>query len=520
MRGKDSVTTYLNQRYPRLVSACSGVLGGGMLPRVSSSTAADDRDRSSVHRNRYPCFALQVTCDPSEYDVVLEPDRSYAVFKDEASLMRCMEEMLLAMIEEHVPMERKADLVRAVREASTIAPPHGGLHRGVHSMITASHDDASHDRVVCNLFHDYSCQSNDNDYDYDYTYEQCISTPAPMSAPKRPFAVGNLSPSPSSRGTIHAPRPLSVRPTIANDYMQQSTGQRSSGDRLFADAFFDSSTINNSFFQLLRFSPNFRSISTSEQDDACQSHQRPSTDSDRSVHLCRHRPSHCFDDSPYSPYYRVRAPSRSTGPQGMREVLDETSVSSLGDMIIAVADKHAKPQLELINRKRKAVEHDDDDDDGDGRASKQLRSEPPRGIHHIQSEYAVYVRRVPLLIDIALQEEDPPIFVGGLKEEDPPICVGGQADPSDSPSPRASASELYGDDEYFDTQVNEDDDDDVGGSGYERSDRMDGDDVHPCDRPSDSCYPVDDDPFQHSVTVFPSTDIKLFLTMLRVPPDA
>ena len=125
MRGKDSVTTYLNQRYPRLVSACSGVLGGGMLPRVSSSTAADDRDRSSVHRNRYPCFALQVTCDPSEYDVVLEPDRSYAVFKDEASLMRCVEVMLLAMIEEHAPVERKADLVRAVREASTIAPPHG-----------------------------------------------------------------------------------------------------------------------------------------------------------------------------------------------------------------------------------------------------------------------------------------------------------------------------------------------------------------------------------------------------------
>jgi len=125
----------------------------------------------------------------------------------------------------------------------------------------------------------------------------------------------------------------------------------------------------------------------------------------------------------------------------------------------------------------------------------------------------VYVRRVPLLIDIALQEEDPPICVGGLEEEDPPICVGGLADPCDSPSPRASASELYGDDEYFDTQVNEDDDDDGGGgSGYERSDRMDGDDVHPCDRPSDSCYPADDDPFQHSVTVVPSTDIKSLIS--------
>ena len=44
----------------------------------------------------------------------------------------------------------------------------------------------------------------------------------------------------------------------------------------------------------------------------------------------------------------------------MREVLVETSVSSLGDMITAVADKHAKPQLELISRKRKTVEHDDD----------------------------------------------------------------------------------------------------------------------------------------------------------------
>ena len=189
----------------------------------------------------------------------------------------------------------------------------------------------------------------------------------------------------------------------------------------------------------------------------------------------------------------------------MREVLVETSVSSLGDMITAVADKHAKPQLELISRKRKTVEHDDDGDDGvdgDERASKQLRSESPRGIQHIQSEYAVYVRRVPLLIDIALQEEDPP------------ICVGGLADPcDDSPSLRASASELHGDDEYFDTQVDEDnddddDDDDDDGSGYERSDRMDGDDVYPCDRPSGSCYPVDDDPFQHSVTVAPSTDVK------------
>jgi len=447
MRGKDCVTTYLNLRYPRLVSTYTGMLGGGMLPRVSSSTANDDRDRS-IDRNRYPCFALQVTCDPAEYDIVLEPDRSLALFKNEQLLMRCIETMLVGMIEQHTSSDKRMDLMRSLRDASNLT------HGRVNSMISASQDmtnDAS-GKVACNLFHEYSCMSNDE--------QQSI----PIAV--KPFAVGSSSLSPN---TIDGPLSIAV----------QSTGKPTS-DRLFACAFFESGSVSTESFKLT-FSPNFRS-------PLDQSQRRLSTDHSS----CRDR-SHYFEDSPYSPHFQRSSFIHATTDLSdslCEGVFDESggSCSSLGRMITAVADRHAKPQLGLVSNKRKVY---GDDCRGRGQSRvKKSRSET-RASH--QSEYAVYVRRVPLLIDIALEHT--------------PICDDGRAY-------TPIKDDDHDDGVYFDTRGDKDDGDD----GDYRSYRI-SDDEYRYSQPSDSnrCEPFQTVDPHDDPSVVDSIKSSSLLPSLAVP---
>lgn len=57
---------------------------------------------NKVQNAHHPCFVLQILCDSSEFDILSEPDKSHAVFRDVAGLHRCIFQLLRNLFLEHL----------------------------------------------------------------------------------------------------------------------------------------------------------------------------------------------------------------------------------------------------------------------------------------------------------------------------------------------------------------------------------------------------------------------------------
>ena len=57
---------------------------------------------SKVQNAHHPCFVLQILCDNNEFDILSEPDKSLAVFRDMTGLYRCIFQLLRSLFLEHL----------------------------------------------------------------------------------------------------------------------------------------------------------------------------------------------------------------------------------------------------------------------------------------------------------------------------------------------------------------------------------------------------------------------------------
>jgi DNA mismatch repair protein MutL len=95
MRGQDLVTHCMNRVYTSIFSAAGVTRGGG--------PAAKHADPAGRQTSLYPMFVLQLTCTPTEYDLLLEPDKTKVVFKREGQLRACLLSLILSLVQHYVP---------------------------------------------------------------------------------------------------------------------------------------------------------------------------------------------------------------------------------------------------------------------------------------------------------------------------------------------------------------------------------------------------------------------------------
>lgn len=95
MRGQDFVTHCINRVYTSIFSAAGVTRSGG--------PAAKHADPAGRQTMLYPMFVLQLTCAAAEYDLLLEPDKTKAVFRREGQLRACLLSLILSMVQHYVP---------------------------------------------------------------------------------------------------------------------------------------------------------------------------------------------------------------------------------------------------------------------------------------------------------------------------------------------------------------------------------------------------------------------------------
>lgn len=175
VKGKDPSTAIINQIYSAL-----------LRQQQFGPTA----QHSEANRNVFPCFVLQLKCAVDKYDILVEPDKSFPIFCDSASIERCSyglvhhiisthnPEMLETLIKQEIfPIDDSYDTSNDSEPVMEISYP------------VSSTQETSSNSGVSEPFLPYQVsivkksdarQSNSSNYQNSmdqYRYDQCISPP-------------------------------------------------------------------------------------------------------------------------------------------------------------------------------------------------------------------------------------------------------------------------------------------------------------------------------------------------------
>jgi DNA mismatch repair protein MLH3 len=95
MRGQDIVSTSINTAYTSIFSTVGATKGGG--------PAAKHANPLGIQTVQFPIFVLQLVCDPHEYDILLEPDKTKVAYRTEEKLRACLKALVLTLLQQYMP---------------------------------------------------------------------------------------------------------------------------------------------------------------------------------------------------------------------------------------------------------------------------------------------------------------------------------------------------------------------------------------------------------------------------------